>query len=182
MASRAGRKRKPGQREPNGRPQRPTQSVLNELNQREAMKVKSVVLMQPHRNGSEAKECATALGRFWMALRTPDNRLPLLAGEGYADLVRRWRAAHGIAAAAAPEEATGTGAGPAWSTVQGWLRQIEDIERALLKASGNVLLATKRLVVDDLDPETRQQHFDARVGLNIVAIELGLVGKDHPFH
>jgi hypothetical protein len=187
MASKAGRKRKPGHREPNGRPQRPTQSVLNELNQREAMKVKAVVLAQPHRRNSkdpEARECEpfSALERFCKHLGGGDEII-LAAGLRYKKIVRDWRSTKGISCDPSPEEKTGAGGGdgPAWQVVQGWLCQIHDLERAMMRASFTVLEATKQLVVENIDPETRQQKWDALLGLRIVAHELGMYGKDHPF-
>jgi hypothetical protein len=173
-----GRKPKPGKREPNGKPQRPTQAVLNEITKREAMKVKNVVLMQPHRRGQESEHCVTALGRLWLRMNTP-NKVILHAGEHYAGLVRRWRAAHGMASAHAPEESTGTGDGPAWSTVQGWLRDIRQIEK-LLDGLG-VMSAVARVVLDDLDPIDRNAEIAAVMGLRAIAIEVNMLGKDHPF-
>lgn len=179
--ARVGRKRKQVSREANGKPQRATQAVLNEINQREAMKVKNVVLMQPHRRelkdpDSEHAECA--LGRFYLA---NGNKIALEAGRHYAGLVRRWRAAHGMASAHAPEESTGTGEGPAWSTVQGWLRDIRRIEAALDQAGPVIRFAVNRLVIEDRDPVDRQAALDALLGLRIVALESELLRPDHPF-
>lgn len=179
--ARRGPKRKMVHREPNGKPQRPSVAQRqNDANARAALIVKNVVLGQPHRNGSEAKECATALGRFWLRLKT-DNKVIYQAGEHYAGLVRRWRAAHGMVSAQAPEETFGTGEGPAWATVQGWLRDIRKIEAALDRAGCVIRFAVNRLVIDDRDPIDRQAEQDALVGLRIIALEVGLLGRDHPY-
>lgn len=176
----AGRKRKPGQREANGRLQRPTVDRLNEITRAQALVETATVRAQPHRKGSDKRECVSALGRLWLSLET-ENRVLLNAGEEYAGLVRRWRAAHGLVSASAPETHAGTGDGPSWKTVRGWLSEIEDADREMMRASFTVMRATKRVVVDDLEPVNRQEHMDALVGLRILAHKFGLLGKDHPF-
>lgn len=181
MASRAGRKRKTGKREPSGRLQRPTtMEALNAANAKKAIAETSVVLMQPHRRGSDARECATALGRFWLNLKT-DNRVTLNAGEEYAGLVRRWRAAWGAKDGTAPSEGAGTGEGPSEGTVRAWRKQIDKVEAALDRASCQIRFTVSKLVIDDRDLETRQERADALLGLRIVAIELQLLGPSHPF-
>jgi hypothetical protein len=82
---RAGRRRKKGKRERNGRVQRPPAVDRD---------VCAVVLAQPHRRGSRDPFCESPLGRF--VLRHGLDRLTYDAALGYAHLVRRVFAAKGI--------------------------------------------------------------------------------------
>jgi hypothetical protein len=175
-----GPKRKIAQRYPSGQIKRPTTArALNDRNKQIVQAMQGVVLMQPHRRGSEAKEAASALGRFWLRMKT-DNKVIFHAGDHYAGLVRRWRAAHGLAPAHPLEEPDGgVSDGPAWSTVQGWLRDIRKIER-LLDGLG-ARSAVDRIVIDDLDPPNPASEAAALMGLHAIALEVRLVKPDHPF-
>lgn len=179
--ARTGRKRKTAAREPNGRLKRPTVDMLNEMNHAKAMAETATVRAQPHRRGSDAPECSSALGRFWLGLAINDRTL-LHAGESYAGLVRRWRAAWGAKEASVPAEGMTTGEGPSEKTVRAWRAEIDRIEAKLTQASCAVRFAIDRLVVEDRDLML-QSKLDAHLGLRIIAIELGMLGgrRDHPF-
>jgi hypothetical protein len=181
MAARLGRKRKAGLRELNGRLLRPTVAQMAERERAVRMAETHLVLMQPHRRGDDRPECVTALGRFWLNLKTSDRTL-LHAGESYAGLVRRFRAAWGMKEAVAPPEGLRTGEGPSDRTVRAWRAQIEAIEGKLSQASHQIRFTVNRLVLDDKDLTDKQAMLDAQLGLRIIAIELGMAsGKDHPF-
>lgn len=175
--SRPGRKRKPGSREANGQLKRPTVDMLNELNRAKADQETALVRAQPHRGGSDKPECSTALGRLWLSLGYTDRTL-LQAGEDYAGLVRRWRAAWGAKDGTSPSEGAGTGIGPSDATVRAWRAKLDGIEAKLIRASHAVYLATNRLVVDDREVN---RPMDVVLGLKIIAVEMGMIKPDHPF-
>jgi hypothetical protein len=81
----AGRKRKKGMRERNGRVQRPPVAARD---------IRDVVLAQPHRHGSLDPFCESFLGQFILHHRL--DRLCYDAALSYANLVRRLFAVKGI--------------------------------------------------------------------------------------
>ena len=129
--ARAGRKRKPGTRERNGRLKRPTlaEMIAREQEARDIEKV--TVLAQPHRRGDTDPWCASALGRFCIAYRL--RRECYDAGLIYASMKSKW-----LAAVGAPRDVRMGGSGrdiPA-KIVHGWAARIAAMEDAMMRAGG----------------------------------------------
>jgi hypothetical protein len=170
--ARAGRKRKQGEREPNGQlRRRPTTVAQIEAAQRAQEEAEmAVVLAQPHRRGSRSQNRATALGRF-----VEDNGLRpefIQAGEHYGSLRRKWAAAKG---APMPDRLGGSGRDIPAEVVKRWGDQVFELEAAMLRAGVAALGAVERLAYQgfDLPPNTPKQ--DAIDGFMALAVELGLV-------
>lgn len=129
--ARAGRKRKPGTRERNGRLKRPTLEQIK-AKQKELGDVEKVtVLAQPHRLGNTDTLCASALGRFCLSYKPPKGCYD--AGLTYASLKSKW-----LAAVGAPRDVRMGGSGrdiPA-KIVHGWAARIAAMEDAMLRAGG----------------------------------------------
>jgi hypothetical protein len=65
--------------------------------------------------------------------------------------------------------------------VRAWRTQIDRIEERLNQVSPTVRFAIARLVIDDRDL-LLQSAGDAKLGLRVLAVELGICKPDHPFH
>ncbi len=177
--SRAGRKRKTGQREPNGRLQRPSKE------EREAARLcreageRATVLAQPHRRGNYDQLCASALGRF--VLNHKMRRELFEAGEEYAGTVRRWRAAKGI-----PEpflnSARGNGVGPSDEAVERLEQRVTAMRSCVARESGVQALKWLDVVVLD-DAEIPGAVGCHAVGsLTALAEHLGMIkAGSHPY-
>lgn len=139
----------------------------------------ALVLSQPHRRGNGSQECATALGRFWLSLKTSDKTL-MDAGEAYARIVRQYRRAWGIATESVPAEPGSDPRPPMLLAVQKMGAQIDRIEAELTRVSCNVRFAVTRLVIEDRDLSGCARG-DAQIGLRVLARQLGLLKADHPF-
>lgn len=171
------RKRKPGKRERNGRPLRPTIWELKELQRAREETEKQTVLAQPHRRGERDQKAASALGRFCLQHKLEGELYQ--AGEEYGNLVRRWRIANCIPVQGRPGPSLGIE--PDDATVQGWGRRILEIEDRLLRASPGIFGAIGWLILSDEDPHP--VNGPAIIyGLRLLADELGLlmIGK-HPY-
>lgn len=172
-----GRKRKKGHREANGRPLRARvgQQEASAAAEREA--TLSVAMAQPHRLGDADPRCSSALGRF--CLRNKLKSELLRAGEAYAGIVRRWRAAKGV-----PTEGNGSvggsGGGPSDATVREWGKQRLRCDRAMMKAHGDGMYAVVLMTLYEGDCPDGQAQF-AIWALTALAAELGVIGEDHPF-
>lgn len=181
MAKGRGRPRKEGPREPNGQLQRPTLARIleaeREVVENDRQNAMGVVLAQPHRRGNDHPWCATALGRFCLANRL--KRELHHAGEEFADVMRRWRAAKGVPASVSLGFGRG-GDGPSSRTVAAWWEQIRAAEDSLRDRSKRHLAAVRHLVIDDADLPA-EFALTAIEGLVILARSLGVdIGK-HPF-
>lgn len=171
-----GRKRKA---KPITLPGRVTLAAIERAEKAQRMAETITVLQQPHRRGSNATECASALGRFWLAHKF--DRVMLQAGEEYGAVVRRWRAVWGLKDASVAADGASTGLGPSAATVRSWRATIDRVENRLVRASPEIRFAINRLCLDDRDISAHAID-DAKAGLRIIANELGLVGPNHPFH
>lgn len=180
MASRAGRKRSFGHRQPNGELKRPTMQQIADLDLARRQEHKQVVLAQPHRRGNTDQRCATAIGRFF--IRNPRLRRELPdAAERYAALKRRWRAAWGVRTMERASEGSGSGLGPSATAVRRWGAEITMAERAMMEASPAGYFAVRLLVLEDADIGTDQEAA-AVVSLTALAVQLELMKEDsHPF-
>ena len=155
---------KSGKRQPNGKLRRPTVAERDKLAKLKEQAEMQTVLAQPHRRGNTDQRCASALGRACMALGLPQSYYD--AGQNYAALRRRWRAAKGI-----PTDerlGIGSGAGPEDGTVEGWEREIEQIWRALHSTGPGVMTLTDRLACDEFDVLGEGLE-KARLGLECLA-------------
>lgn len=96
-------KRKPGPREPNGRPKRDrTQDALNAKNAAMSREVRAVALAQPHRRGKDDVRLSDALGRFCARHRVRAEAYD--AGCIYQASARRWRLLTGAPSLAIPAQ------------------------------------------------------------------------------
>lgn len=141
--ARSGRKRAVKPRHPGGRVigERPDQIV-------------GTVLAQPHRRGDRDQLCASALGRACRRARL--RRECYDAGEDYAALVRRWRAAKG-----APSDLRLGGAGgegPDQATVDRWRRTILECDGAMARESREGWIAARAAMLDEIDVDMTWQE------------------------
>lgn len=176
--ARAGRKRKPGIREANGRLARPTVQQLKELERVSRLGEMATVLAQPHRMGNTHQWAGSALGRFVLAHKLRGELFDV--GEEYAALVRRLRAAKGVPV---PEKLSsgGMGLGPSDATVRGWERKEEGLRTILMRIGTQAYIGVRKLVVEDRDtrPETAPLII---AGLVALGVELGTVKAGcHPY-
>lgn len=177
-------KRKTGPRYDNGRLKKLTAA---ERTLREAEAYRSnmqQVGQQPHRRGASDPLDPWLTDEFGRFCRTYKLRREIKeAADEWALIVRLYRVAWG-----APVDerhgSRGTGEGPSCATVEGWRRQMQDIEDALYGEHGTNKArysATKRLVLDGVVPARELLPF-ALDGLRIVAVELGrMTARDAPF-
>lgn len=173
--SRAGRKRKRPISLPGN-----TLAHLAAIERANRMAETALVLSQPHRRGSNATECESALGRFCLTLGE-NGRSYLRAGEQYGALVGRWRAAWGAQQRNPAPATPGTGEGPSDSRVRAWRAEIDEIDGMLNAISCPVRFAVVRLCVDERDI-LPSAHLDARHGLHCLAVHFGLISaRVHPF-
>lgn len=177
--ARAGRARKAGARERNGRIQRPTTVAQIEAAEAEQRRHEmSVVLAQPHRRGDEDQLCASALGRF---VKAHGLRRELYdAGEQYANLKRQWLAFFG---APMPDRLSGSGTGVTLATAQEWGRRLDALEIAVATAAPAgyglaVLEYVRSMAVDGIDPAAGSPIGAIERGLLGLAIELGRIDKN----
>jgi hypothetical protein len=169
--SKAGRKRKICHREPSGRPQRVTKiEALNKMNQERTEQVISVALNQPHRKGSRSQWRESVFGRFCDDHKLRESVYD--AGNSYADLLRRWRAAKGV-----PTELRlgigGNGEGPSDATVAAWSQRIVSVRKNVIRSVGGCTwLMVESLAVDNIDlPQS--SIMDGIAGLAALAVEMG---------
>lgn len=174
--ARAGRKRKPGAREPNGRIQRLTTVAQIEAAEAEQRRREmSVVLAQPHRRGDQSQLCASALGRFVQKHNL--RREYYDAGEKYAALKRQWLAFYG---APLPDRLSGNGAGVTLATAQDWGRRIDRMELSIMTAAPlgwgvAVLGYVVEMAIDGNDPASNAPVGAIERGLLGLAIDCGLL-------
>ena len=173
----AGRKRKSGLREPNGRLQRATTvDGLNALADAARRKQQSVVLRQPHRRGEDSPLAENPLGR--LCLRRRLRREMFEAGMNYAAIVACWRGAKGVPMATGRGTGKGSADGPSDLVVQRWQRQMLEIERAVTRHGLEALLVLRTLVLDEAEAGIERDEI-AIVALKAAAVELGLM-REHP--
>jgi hypothetical protein len=175
----AGRKRKKCQREPNGRPQRPTVVAQNEIVRERNDAVMSVVLAQPHRLGSRSQQRESPWGRF-----CEDHKLRREiydGGNAFADLLRRWRAAKGVPTDLRVSEG-GNGQGPSDATVKGWTERLASIRlNVVLQTSPGAWLAVEMLLVDRIELPKASIR-DGVIGGAALAVEIGAMSaRSSPF-
>jgi hypothetical protein len=181
MAKR-GRPRKQTAREANGRAKRPTLAQLKDAESRQRLAETDFVANQPHRRGARNPRdprIITAHGRFCDRYGLRDEIF--LAAEKLAETYRRWRAAKGIPDPQHSSAMGSGGAGPSKSTVDGWWRDIERVEKELRLYGSGVYVSIRHLIQDGQDvPE--EAAADTIVGLRVVAVRLGrLPAGSHPF-
>jgi hypothetical protein len=169
--SRAGRKRKPGYREPSGQLKRPTVQQLAELERAARDIEKVVVLAQPHRRGNSDQRRSSPLGCFVIDHKLRDELYD--AGNEYAALVRRLWAAKGVPVDQRGS-AAGMGLGPSDATVRGWERDEEGIRTILMRLSTQTYLNIRLITVEErgIKPEF---YGEVVKGLRAIAIELGMM-------
>ena len=173
----AGRKRKAGHREPNGRLQRPTtNAALNALADAARRREQAVVLNQPHRRGEESPFAESPLGR--LCLRHKLKRELYDAGMFYGSIVACWRGAKGIPMPTDCGSGSATAEGPSDLVVQRWQRQMLEIERAVVRHGTEALLVLRTLVLDEAEVGVERTGF-AILALQAAAVELGLI-REHP--
>jgi hypothetical protein len=189
---RPGRKRKEGEREPNGQLRRPTMQQLNELNRARLQEEKVVVLNQPHRRGgAEDNMQESPLGRFILlhfprdpkAKRRGIGEIYFDAAMEYAKVVRSWRASADVKTDInPPSDGLGTGQEPSRETVAGWWLKIKRVESALIfRGRGDLLRDMKQLILHEYEIPGADPY-QIKLGLWIIATEMGkLDGKQHPF-
>ncbi len=107
-----------------------------------------VVLAQPHRRGDTDQLRASALGRACMRARL--RRECYDAGEDYASIVRRWRAAKGCPTTLRLGGAS-LGDGPDADTVARWRKTIIDCDSAMARETREGWIAAKAAMLDDID-------------------------------
>lgn len=173
------RNRKPGLRKPNGRLRAPSKAE-RETHERRAYEAEMLVARsQPHRNGSIDPRCESAIGR--LSMRNPRLRRELFdAADEYEGIKRRWRAAKGI-----PYELRlgehGTGDGPSDATVNGWTKQIAEIEQAVARESPLGFSPMQDMVFNGIDP-LPSQIIAVTFALLAVAVATGrLTAKASPY-
>ncbi|RFB79993.1 hypothetical protein [Methylovirgula sp. 4M-Z18] len=168
--ARAGRKRKNVVTHLNGPPRRgTTQAELNALNLRQQQKVMALALTQPHRRGRTNAGhpwLACALGRLCLAQRCPTHLY--VAGETYASLVHRWRAAKGVPRHGPAGEGAVSIDGPPEARVRAWEATICRVERALESAQRGLNARMRKLLLDDCDLPPEQGAGIVQ-GLEIIA-------------
>jgi hypothetical protein len=169
-------------REPSGKLQRPNAQQRRDLARIKNMVEIDGVCMQPHRRGADDpshKWLECALGRYCLAHSL--HHALFSAGQDYAALIRRWRAAKGV-----PTEdrigVGGSGVGPSPRTVAKWEAEIEAIEQMLMRMDNlhGHFMAVRRLCVDDVDLFVTFAPF-ATAGLLALANHMGRGLGRHPF-
>jgi hypothetical protein len=175
------RPRKYGPRDAAGRLKKPTLQQIKEAEAKKHRENMQTVANQPHRRGYSDpldRRLTSALGRFCIGQRLRSELYD--AGEEWAGVLRRWRAAKGV-----PDPlhtgGMGTGQGPSDKTVDDWERLIRRIENALHLEGKDVWLLTRNVCIEDQDPYSCEVDVVVR-GLRAVAVELGrLPATAHPF-
>lgn len=185
--AKAGRKRKAGTREPNGRVQRPTVDRLNEMTAASRRKEQQTVLDQPHRQGIRDKHGDEWAGHAWA--ESPLGRFCIRhklrheyydAGLAYASIVSCWRGAKGVPHSATKGDGGSCAEGPDEDAVARWQKQMIGIETVMRREGINCFLAVRTLVLDVGDIGLDQDRA-ALAGLFAVAVELGtLRAGDRP--
>jgi hypothetical protein len=139
---------------------------------------KVVVLDQPHRRGDTSQLRESALGRFVLD-HYADARMGRTiydAGQAFADVVRRWRAARGVPSDVRAGGGLSTTEGPSAATVARWWAQITAVDsRLTYEVSAGALRAVRHLVIDER--ETRLDPRIVKLGLGIMAEEMGAISK-----
>lgn len=176
------RKPSPAGYSPSGKRRKPTADMLNEMQRQKDAEIKRVVLDQPHRRDSVNPESpwnATALGRYCLAYKVRQELFE--AGEAYAAIVRRYRAAKGIPTDSSTGEGGG-GDGPSAATVAGWERQLAICARALETCPNgtDAFRYTRQLVIDDFDIDPLN-YPPVVLGLQALAQALGMPLPRRPF-
>ena len=179
--ARAGRKRKElVAREPSGKIKRPTRAEMAAADLRKREGERSFVLMQPHRNGEASQLAGSAFGRY--CLRMKMRRELYDAGEEYANVVRRWRAARGIPTDLRLSEGAGTGDGPAGTTVAAWAKRISSLNNTMLNTSKEGFFAVRQMILDGYDIGMDQDGCASET-LVALAVDLEFIrAGEHPFH
>jgi hypothetical protein len=174
-----GRKRKIGARQPNGQLSRASKGQRSDRQQQAIFKERAVVLAQPHRRGNPDQRCACAFGRFCMGAGFKPAVFD--AGEQYAAVVRRWRAARGVPTNVRLSEGRGTGEGPSAETVAAWRAQIIRCDAAMSAAHHDGFLSVKSMILDDMDCGGDRAPA-AALAVVALAVAIGaLPNKAHPF-
>jgi len=169
--ARAGRKRKEGARWPSGQLRRPTlaERLAAEIATADAEKV--VVLAQPHRRGERDQKAESAIGRFVMRRRIEDECFT--AGLRYAQKRRMWRAVKG---APMPDRLSGSGADVSADVVDGWRKELDSMEDAMLTCGVAAFGWVETLACDDRDmPVGHPSEDDTVRALRALAVERGLI-------
>lgn len=172
-------KRKQGKRYPCGKLRPISQNTLAAMEQETEKAIKAVVLAQPHRRGNLDQMAESALGRLVMARKLRSEVYH--AGNEYADIVRRWRAAKGV-----PVDLRlnvgGGGDGPSEETVADWGRKMERVEAAVRLVSAERGLRLMNSVVLDCRDVSYLDEMVTCAALIEVTYTLGRLAKAaHPF-
>lgn len=177
--ARPGRKRREGQREPNGRVQRPTAAEREAARLRREAGERATVLAQPHRRGNYDQLCVSPLGRH--VLNSGLRRELYDAGEEYAETVRRWRALKGVPVSL---QAIGAGSGReiADETVRRLCARLEAMRAAIVTNGGLQTLSALDRVALDQDTVPAPIAFRVTGALITLAEHLGLIAVNaHPY-
>ncbi len=180
-----GAKRKEGLREPNGRLDRRTQAQrLNDLNQADNRRIKSVVLLQPHRQGRDEPWVASALGRF--CIHAGCNPDVFNGVEAYAKDKIRWSIAVGKPKGFENVTLGGSTDGPTPEQVARWKERFTKVHIAIVEQYGAFIMSQMhRLAVEDMDLrlDTMEQNTPAiRSAMGEVAVIMGMLERNpHPF-
>jgi len=143
-----GRKRKAGERYPNGQLKRVrTKEAKQEAERRKLEGERAVVLAQPHRRGSMDCRAESEFGRFCMARGL---RLEISdAGDAYFRTVRKWSGAIHAPGLQDRQErgGSGSGDGPSRAQIEGWRWRISDMDAAMSRASPEGAKFARRLIL-----------------------------------
>lgn len=171
-----GRKRIFARRQKNGQPsRRAADAKARDLAARQGET--QIVLAQEHRLGNADQRCESPLGRFCIRYALSDE--VFRAGDQYAAIVRRWRAAKGI-----PTDERvgggGNGDGPSDETIREWGAQRLRCDRAMSEASHDGYLAVVAMILYRAELSA-EQWFSVTLALTALAQELGTLHGSHPF-
>jgi hypothetical protein len=172
----------PSRREPNGRRQRPTVEILNEMNRSRDDAIMSVALAQPHRSGAKDQadpRLESPFGRFCVGWKL--RREISVAADDFSALVRGWRAAKGVPSEIRIE-GSGNGLGPSDEAVRAWGERIAKVEHAVIaKSDPRGYLALRVMVIDGNECDPRFGVL-ARMAAFWLAVEMGTLSpKETPF-
>jgi len=145
--TRAGRKRKFGPREPNGRLSR----MLAAERERRLIAGETItVMMQPHRRGDNRRELESPLGRFVLRNKLRDELYD--TGIEYGGLVRQFYAAKGIPQPSSDGGGSGRGVSPEKAIKL--KEELDRLEKPLKRTSPVGFSALRKLTVheQEIDP------------------------------
>lgn len=180
--AKAGRPKKAGLREPNGKLKRPSAEERRKADRIRIMGERAFVVGQPHRRGEMSQMAGSVFGRFCLKNKLRPEIYD--AGQEFARIVAGWRAAKGVPVFSnaspgpmpAPEDPERTK-----KRVDGLRDRMMRCEKALLRIGTEANIAVRQLILDEFDLSWEQDEH-AKDGLAALAVELGFMkAHDHPF-